>query len=146
MADGRLIALTFHRRNATVGGVPAVDTPEVLTDRLRQTAAAHDRRRLQARFAGVQITRIDEAPERVPVRVGGEIRSQHRSSPETRQFLRVEIDDGSGSALLVFTGRNRIRGIETGRMIVVEGVGRIEKGRLMIWNPAYTLLDGLPRS
>ena len=48
--------------------------------------------------------------------------------------------------MLVFTGRNRIRGIETGRAIVVEGVGRIEKGRLMIWNPAYTLLDGVARS
>ena len=126
--------------------MPEVDNPELLTDRLRQTAAAHDRRRLQARFAGVQITRIDEAPERVPVRVGGEIRSQHRSSPDARQFLRVEIDDGSGSAMLVFTGRNRIRGIETGRMIVVEGVGRIENGRLVIWNPAYTLLDGLVKS
>jgi len=126
--------------------VPAVDTPELLTDRLKQTAAAHDRRRLQARFAGVQITRVGDAPERAPVRIGGEIRSQHRSSPDARRFLRVEIDDGSGTALLVFTGRNRINGIETGRMIVVEGVGRIEKGRLTLWNPAYTLLDGVAKS
>jgi hypothetical protein len=126
--------------------VPAADTPELLTDRLRRTAVAQDRRRLQARFAGVQITPIADAPQRVPVRVGGEIRSQHRSSPDARRFLRVEIDDGSGSALLMFTGRNRIGGIETGRMIVVEGVGRVEKGRLMIWNPAYTLLDGAARS
>jgi len=126
--------------------VPAVDTPELLTDRLKQTAAAHDRRRLQARFAGVQITRVGDVPERTPVRIGGEIRSQHRSSPDARRFLRVEIDDGSGTALLVFTGRNRINGIETGRMIVVEGVGRIEKGRLTLWNPAYTLLDGVAKS
>jgi RecG-like helicase len=118
----------------------------LLTDRLKQTAAAHDRRRLQARFAGVQITRVGDAAERVPVRIGGEIRSQHRSSPDARRFLRVEIDDGSGSALLVFTGRNRINGIETGRMVVVEGVGRIEKGRLTFWNPAYTLLDGVAKS
>ena len=73
----------------------------------------------------MKITPIAEAPERVPVRVGGEIRSQHRSSPDTCRFLRVEIDDGSGSAMLAFTGRNRIRGIETGRAIVVEGVGRV---------------------
>jgi len=126
--------------------MPAADTPELLNDRLRRTAAAHDRRRLQSRFAGVQITPIADAPQRVPVRVGGEIRSQHRSSPDARRFLRVEIDDGSGSAMLVFTGRNRIRGIETGRAIVVEGVGRSEKGRLLIWNPAYTLLDGLTSS
>lgn len=120
--------------------MPVADTPEFLDDRLRQTALAHDRRRLQTRFAGVPITPIADVPERVPVRVGGEVRSQHRSSPEGRRFLRVEIADGSGSAMLVFTGRNRIRGIETGRAIVVEGVGRVEQGRLMIWNPAYTLL------
>jgi hypothetical protein len=48
--------------------------------------------------------------------------------------------------MLVFTGRNRIRGIETGRAIVVEGVGRSEKGRMWIWNPAYTLLDGATKS
>ena len=126
--------------------MPAADTPELLNVRLRRTAAAQDRRRLQSRFAGVQITPIGDAPERVPVRVGGEIRSQHRSSPDARRFLRVEIDDGSGSAVLLFTGRNRIRGSETGRAIVVEGVGRNEKGRLMIWNPAYTLLDGLTSS
>ena len=124
----------------------AVDTPELLSDRLRQTAAAHDRRRLQTRFAGVQITPIAAAPERTPIRVGGEIRSQHRSSPDGRRFLHVEIADGSGAALLVFTGRNRIRGMETGRAIVVEGVGRIEGGRLTIWNPAYTLLDGVVKS
>ena len=134
------------RPNATVDGVPAVDTPEFLNDRLRQTVAVHDRRRLQARFAGVQITPIAAAPERTPVLVGGEIRSQHRSSPEGRRFLQVEIADGSGAAMLVFTGRSRIRGMETGRAIVVEGVGRIESGRLTIWNPAYTLLDGAVRS
>ena len=126
--------------------MPDADTPELLSDRLRQTALAHDRRRLQTRFAGVKITPIADAPERVPVRVGGEIRSQHRSSPDARRFLRVEIADGSASAMLVFTGRNRIRGIDTGRAIVAEGVGRVEKGRLVIWNPAYTLLDGATRS
>ena len=127
--------------------MPAADTPELLSDRLRQTAAAHDRRRLQTRFAGVQITPIAAAPERTPVRVGGEIRSQRRSSPDdARRFLQVEIADGSGAAMLVFTGRNRIRGMETGRAIVVEGVGRIDSGRLTIWNPAYTLLDGVVRS
>lgn len=43
-------------------------------------------------------------------------------------------------AILMFTGRNRLRGIDTGRAMIVEGVGRVERGRLLIWNPAYTLL------
>ncbi len=76
------------------------------------------------------------------MRIGGEVRSQHRSAPEGRRFLRVEIDDGSGTAVLMFTGRNRIRGLETGRAVIVDGVGRLEHDRLVIWNPAYTLLGG----
>jgi hypothetical protein len=47
---------------------------------------------------------------------------------------------------LMFTGRNRIRGIETGRAVVVEGVGRRERGRLVIVNPAYTLLGAATKS
>jgi RecG-like helicase len=122
------------------------DTPETLTARLGKSARAHDRRRLQTRFAGVEMTAIAQAPERCPVRIGGEVRSQHRSSPEGRRFLRVEIDDGSATAELMFTGRNRIRGIETGRAVVVEGVGRLERGRLVIVNPAYTLLGAATKS
>ncbi len=114
--------------------------PDSFDDRLRGGAHDHDRRRLQTRFAGLPITPIGEAPARRPVRIGGEIRSQHRSAPDDRRFLRVELHDGTGVAVLMFTGRNRIRGIETGRAMIVDGVGRIDNGKLVVWNPAYTLL------
>lgn len=111
-----------------------------LAERLRATAREVDARRLQARFAGVTITTIADAPVRQPIRIGGEVRSQHRSSPEGRRSLRVEIDDGTATAIAHFTGRNRIRGIETGRAMMVEGVARRERGHLVITNPAYVLL------
>jgi hypothetical protein len=41
---------------------------------------------------------------------------------------------------LVFTGRTRIRGLEAGRAVLVEGVGRREGEQLVVVNPAYTLL------
>ena len=44
-----------------------------------------------------------------------------------------------GRAVAVFTGRKRLAGVDPGRTIVVQGVGRKERGRVLILNPAYTL-------
>ena len=54
--------------------------------------------------------------------------------------LEVAFSDGTGRAVAVFTGRRRIGGISPGRAIVCEGVGRDEASRLVLMNPAYTLL------
>jgi hypothetical protein len=40
----------------------------------------------------------------------------------------------------VFSGRSRILGIEAGRSILLEGVARRQRGQLVVFNPAYTLL------
>jgi hypothetical protein len=56
-------------------------------------------------------------------------------------LLRVAVSDGTGTALVVFTGRSRIRGFEVGRAVLFEGVGRREGDRLVVLNPAYTLLS-----
>jgi len=88
------------------------------------------------------VTSLADVPEREPVRFGGEVRSKHHASPEGRPFLRIEVSDGTGTAVAVFTGRNRIRGFDPGRAVVFEGVGRRERGRFVVRNPAYTLLDG----
>ncbi len=129
---------TRHRYHPTVPR----RRPTTLRARLRETTVELDQRRLQARFVGVEVDTIADAAERVPVRIGGEVRSKHRSSPEGRAYLRVEITDGTGTAVAVFTGRNRIRGFDLGRTVVLEGVGRRERGRFVVMNPAYTLLDG----
>lgn len=117
-----------------------------LGERLRSTSAELDDRRLQARFAHVDVVPIDEVLDRVPVRFGGEVRSKHRASPEGRPFLRVEVSDGTGTAVAVFTGRNRIRGFDLGRAVVFEGVGQHERGRFVVRNPAYTLLEAATSS
>ena len=83
---------------------------------------------------------ISDIVERQPVRFGGEVRSQHRSSPGSQPILRVTVNDGTGSAVAVFTGRSRIRGLEAGRAVVFEGVAHRERGQLVVVNPAYTLL------
>lgn len=83
---------------------------------------------------------IADVVERRPARFGGEVRSQQRSAAGNRPMLRVTVHDGSGSALVVFTGRSRIRGLEAGRAVLFEGVGRRDHGQLVVVNPAYTLL------
>jgi hypothetical protein len=40
----------------------------------------------------------------------------------------------------VFTGRRYVAGLEHNRAVVLEGVARSERGRLVLMNPAYTLL------
>jgi hypothetical protein len=50
------------------------------------------------------------------------------------------VDDGTGEATAVFAGRPRIRGLDPGRAVVLEGVARRDHGRTLLMNPAYTLL------
>ena len=46
----------------------------------------------------------------------------------------------TGSAVAVFTGRRYVAGMEHNRAVLLEGVARSERGRLVMLNPAYTLL------
>lgn len=99
-----------------------------------------DAARLQERFAGLGLTSIADAAERRPVRVAGEIRSLQRSAYGDAPRLAITINDGSGTAVAVFDGRTRIRGLDSGRTIIIEGVGRREHGEFVVRNPAYTIV------
>jgi hypothetical protein len=132
----------MHDAGATGRGdyVEVVSTDASLDERLRGSVAEVDARRLQRRFEGVAVSAISAVEERRPARFGGEVRSQHRSAVGTRPMLRVTVHDGTGSAVAVFTGRSRIRGLDAGRAVLFEGVGRRDHGQLVVVNPAYTLL------
>jgi len=53
--------------------------------------------------------------------------------------LEAELYDGTGSVLLVFLGRRRIRGVEPGRALVAHGRLTRHDGRPTLYNPAYEL-------
>lgn len=53
--------------------------------------------------------------------------------------LEAELYDGTGSVLLVFLGRRRIRGLEPGRALVARGRLTKRDGRPTLYNPAYEL-------
>lgn len=101
-----------------------------------------EHRRLSSRFKEVQVDRVDlgDCPLRCPVRVAGEITGLRVVTRAGCPSLEVTVDDGTGCALAVFTGRRVIRGLDPGRGVVLEGVVRREREKLTLINPAYTLL------
>ncbi|MET0727651.1 MAG: hypothetical protein ABWZ76_05060 [Acidimicrobiales bacterium] len=101
-----------------------------------------ERQRLTDRFApgAFDATPIIDIPARTRTKIVGEASSMrvvpHHESP----WLEVTVDDGTGSVLAIFTGRRRIRGMEPGRALMLEGIARQERNRVVLLNPAYTLL------
>ena len=98
--------------------------------------------RLSTRFETVKLGSADlcDCPLRCPVRVVGEVTSLRVVPRSGSPSLEVTVDDGTGSAVAVFTGRRAIRGLDPGRGVILEGVVRRERSRLTMVNPAYTLL------
>lgn len=95
---------------------------------------------LRARFAAEGCTPIGSAADRGPVRVRGEVAGLQVRPRAGAPALEVTLDDGSGRAVAIFTGRTRLGGLDPGRPVEVEGMARRTRGRLVLLNPAYTLL------
>jgi len=101
-----------------------------------------ERDRLHGRFANLELGQADicDCPLRRPVRITGEVRGMKVVPRAGGSSLEVTVDDGTGEATAVFAGRRRIRGLDPGRAVVLEGVARRDHGRTLLMNPAYTLL------
>jgi RecG-like helicase len=111
-----------------------------LRKRFTQSLADLDKTRLQTRYDGLELTNIGETPLREPVRLVGEVAAMQVVPRAGSPSLEVTISDGTGRCTAVFTGRRHITGMDPGRGVLFEGVGRKEHGRVVILNPAYTLL------
>lgn len=101
-----------------------------------------DNERLSTRFRELEPghAELGGCPERCQVRVTGEVTSLRLVPRAGSPCLEATVDDGTGCAVAVFTGRRAIRGLDPGRAVVLQGVARRERGRLTLVNPAYTLL------
>ncbi|MGH9247243.1 MAG: hypothetical protein ACRD29_23605 [Acidimicrobiales bacterium] len=114
-----------------------------LKEKLRKLTAPVEeleQARIQDRCAVLNLTPIDAAELRTPIRVGGEIQKVQIVPRAGSPSLEVTVSDGHGKAIGVFTGRSRIAGVTIGRNVVFEGVARKERDRLVVLNPAYTLV------
>ncbi len=88
------------------------------------------------------VTPIAELSARAEGTVVGEIGSVRIVPRAGSPSLEATITDGSGSLVVVWTGRRKIAGVAPGKRLVVSGRGAPSgpKGRLLILNPRYELL------
>ena len=109
---------------------------------LNATVDDLEHERLSTRFKTVELGRADlrDCPLRCRVRVAGEVTSLRVVTRSGSPCLEATVDDGTGCAIAMFTGRRSIKGLDPGRGVVLEGVVRQERSSLTMVNPAYTLL------
>lgn len=109
---------------------------------LSTTSTDLERNRLGDRFEALadEHNDIGECPLRCPVTVAGEVAGQRVVPRAGSPSLEVTVRDGTGTALVIFTGRRRVPGLSPGRGVLLEGVARTDRGRIVFVNPRYTLL------
>jgi hypothetical protein len=94
------------------------------------------------RAAGMGTVDIADAKPRDEVRVVGEIKYVRIvPRPDGSPWLEATVDDGTGSLVVMWTGRRKIAGVRPGQRMVVVGRGSPTGpgGRLLIYNPRYEL-------
>jgi RecG-like helicase len=113
-----------------------------LRDRLKKLSSTDDldKARLADHFSAEECLPIGQVEARKRVSVGGEIKRMRSVPRSGSPAFEVMISDGTGEVVAVFVGRRSIAGIEIGGRLIVEGVPRSEQHRMVMVNPAYTLL------
>lgn len=109
--------------------------------KLTQSINEIEEERIGARFEDLDVVSIAEAPTRVPTQLAGEISGLQVVPRAGSPSLEITLTDGTGHASAVFTGRRRLGGVDIGRRIVLNGVARMENGRMILVNPGYTILE-----
>ena len=111
--------------------------------RLTVSDAELDRERLRQFCRDVPgVTSIGEAQPRQEITVAGEITSLRIVPRAGTPSLEATVNDGSGSIVVVWTGRRSIPGVAPGKRLVLSGRGAPHGpgGRLTVFNPRYELL------
>jgi hypothetical protein len=113
-----------------------------LRDRLKKLTDTEEQEagRLANRYEGRGDTTIADAPLRQRTTVAGEITSIRVVPRAGSPSLEVNVNDGSGIAVAIFTGRRAIPGITPSKGIALTGVARQERNRIVLLNPGYELL------
>ena len=114
-----------------------------LLQRLTTSDADLDRERLRQFCQDVPgVIPIGDAVPRQEVTVAGEISSMRIVPRAGTPSLEATVKDGSGSMLVVWTGRRSIPGVAPGKRLVLSGRGTPHgpNGRLTVLNPRYELL------
>jgi hypothetical protein len=88
------------------------------------------------------VTAIADVVPRKEAAVVGEITSLRIVPHEGSSWLEATISDGTGSLVVMWTGRRKIAGVVPGRRLIVSGRGAPHgrQARVRLLNPRYELL------
>ena len=87
----------------------------------------------------VKIVTADQPAGRPRVQVSGAVRRVRANGPAGQPMLRAELGGGADRITVIWLRRNRILGIEPGRVLAVEGMLSQQGGRRIMYNPRYDL-------
>ena len=99
-----------------------------------------DSERLCERFKNYDFVNIADSQTRTRTKIAGEIKRMRIKPRSGVPAVELVINDGTGEATVIFSGRRNIPGVDHGKCIMVDGVLHRDGGRTVILNPAYTLL------
>jgi RecG-like helicase len=114
-----------------------------LLQRLTATPSELDLERLRHFCSNLPgVTAMAEARPRADTSVVGEISSMRIVPRAGSPSLEATVSDGTGTVLLVWTGRRHIAGVSPGKRLMVSGRASPQggRGRLVFLNPSYELL------
>lgn len=110
-----------------------------LVRRLTSDVAELDADDLSERAEAGGAQRASECRCGQEVVVLGRLRSVGSSPKESTPTLEAELFDGTEGVTLVWLGRRRISGIETGRTLKARGRIAVREGQKVLYNPYYEL-------
>ena len=99
-----------------------------------------DSERLCERFKEYDFVNIADSQVCTRTKLAGEIKRMRIKPRSGVPAVELVINDGTGEATVIFSGRRNIPGVDHGKCIMVDGVPHRDGARTVILNPAYTLL------
>jgi hypothetical protein len=108
--------------------------------RLNADTQEIDTQRLCQRFKDTGFTSLEDLQLRRRTKIAGEVKRMRTKPRSGIPAVEVVISDGTGEAVVIFSGRRNIPGIDLGRCIMIDGVPHRDADRTVVLNPAYTFL------
>lgn len=110
-----------------------------LSKRLTDDVDELDSEELSTAIKSAGARRASECSRGEEITVLGRLRSVETGSKACGGAMEAELWDGSAAVTLVWLGRKRIPGIESGKSILVRGRLGERNGKKVLYNPYYEL-------
>lgn len=108
--------------------------------KLRADSSEINANRLVNRFEDLGHAKIGSISARERVTICGEIKRMSVKPRSGIPAVELVLNDGTGDATVIFSGRRQIPGIHHGQCLEVTGVAFADHGVNVFLNPAYIIL------